>query len=98
MRARLGNVLYWLGCILAALIIAAAIVEWFGEAQYRPNGWVSSLNLRFSRSLSGESAACVITCYRARDVSCKSTRSAGLTFVDQFARLLLRRHMSAIGP
>jgi hypothetical protein len=40
MLARLGNVLYWLGCILAALIIAAAIVEWFGEAQYLPNGWV----------------------------------------------------------
>jgi hypothetical protein len=39
MRARPGNVLYWLGCILAALIIAAAIVEWFGEAQYLPNGW-----------------------------------------------------------
>jgi uncharacterized membrane protein len=38
--ARLGNVLYWLGCILAALIIAAAIAEWFGVAQYRPNGWV----------------------------------------------------------
>jgi hypothetical protein len=40
MLARLGNVLYWLGCILAALIMAAAIVEWFGEAQYLPNGWV----------------------------------------------------------
>jgi hypothetical protein len=39
MLARLGNVLYWLGCILAALIITAAIVEWFGEAQYRSNGW-----------------------------------------------------------
>jgi len=40
MLPRLGNVLYWLGCILAALIMAAAIVVWFGGAQYRPNGWV----------------------------------------------------------
>jgi hypothetical protein len=40
MLAKLGKVIYWLGCILAALIIAAAIAEWFGEAQYRPNGWV----------------------------------------------------------
>ena len=40
MLVRLGNVLYWLGCILAALIIAAAIAEWFRDAQDRPNGWV----------------------------------------------------------
>ena len=40
MLVRLGNVLYWLGCILAALIIGAAIAEWFRDAQYHPNGWV----------------------------------------------------------
>jgi hypothetical protein len=40
MLTRLGNALYWLGCILAALIIAAAIVEWFRDAQYHRNGWV----------------------------------------------------------
>lgn len=39
MLARLGNVFYWLGCILAALIAAAGIAEWFGEAQYRPDGY-----------------------------------------------------------
>jgi len=36
MLVRLGNVLYWLGCILAALIIAAAIAEWFHDAQHHP--------------------------------------------------------------
>jgi uncharacterized SAM-binding protein YcdF (DUF218 family) len=39
MLARLGNVLYWLGCIVAAVIIAAGIAEWFGEAQYRTDGY-----------------------------------------------------------
>jgi hypothetical protein len=37
---RLGNVIYWLGCLLAAVIIAAAIPEWFRDAQYHRNGWV----------------------------------------------------------
>jgi hypothetical protein len=39
MLARLGNVLYWLGCIVAAVIIAAGVAEWFGEAQYRTDGY-----------------------------------------------------------
>jgi hypothetical protein len=37
---RLGNALYWLGCVLAALIVAAAILEWFHVAQYQHNGWI----------------------------------------------------------
>jgi hypothetical protein len=40
MLERLGNVLYWLACILAALIMAAAIPEWFRDAQYHRNGWI----------------------------------------------------------
>jgi hypothetical protein len=39
-HVRLGNVLYWLGCILATLIIAATIPEWLLDAQYHRNGWV----------------------------------------------------------
>jgi hypothetical protein len=39
MVARLGNVLYWLGCILAGLFIVGGVAEWFGEARYRPDGY-----------------------------------------------------------
>jgi hypothetical protein len=39
MLARLGNVLYWFGCIVAAVIIAAGAAAWFGEAQYRKDGY-----------------------------------------------------------
>src|SRR5262249_46636507 len=45
MLVRLGNVLYWLGCILAALIIGAAIAEWFRDAQYYPNWWGNHLRV-----------------------------------------------------
>jgi hypothetical protein len=38
MATRLGNVIYWLGCVIAALILAADAAEWFGEAQYRSDG------------------------------------------------------------
>jgi len=38
MLARLGNVFYWLGCGIAALIFAGGVAEWFGEAQYRADG------------------------------------------------------------
>ena len=40
MLAGFGKGLYWLGCILAALIIVAAIAEWFRDAQYQHNGWI----------------------------------------------------------
>ena len=49
-----GPVLCWLGCFLAALIIAA-IAEWFREAQYRPNSWIIIFNAR------------VVAYYRARE-------------------------------
>jgi hypothetical protein len=39
MLARLGNIIYWLGCIVAALVIAAGTAEWFSEAQYRTRGY-----------------------------------------------------------
>jgi hypothetical protein len=39
MLARLGSVLYWFGCIVAAVFIAAGATEWFGEAQYRKDGY-----------------------------------------------------------
>jgi hypothetical protein len=39
MLARLGNVLYWFGCIVAAVLLAAGAAEWFGEAQYRKDGY-----------------------------------------------------------
>jgi len=39
MLARLGNVLYWLGCILAAVLITGGIALWIGEGQSSPNGY-----------------------------------------------------------
>ena len=39
MLARLGNLLYWFGCIVAAVIIATGAAVWFGEAQYRKDGY-----------------------------------------------------------
>jgi hypothetical protein len=53
MFVRLANVLYWLGCILAALIIAAAVAEWFRVAQYHRNDWAIIFEWPSSRSLSG---------------------------------------------
>jgi hypothetical protein len=36
--ARLGNVLYWLGCIVAAVILALDVFEWFAEGQRLEGG------------------------------------------------------------
>jgi len=38
MAARLGDVIYWLGCIVAALLLVVAAAEWLGEGQYRSDG------------------------------------------------------------
>jgi hypothetical protein len=39
MLARLGNVLYWAGCIFAAIIVGLGIyVFWIAEGQVRSNG------------------------------------------------------------
>ena len=39
MLARLGNVLYWLGCIVAALLVIGGFALWFSEGRYRPDGY-----------------------------------------------------------
>jgi hypothetical protein len=38
MRIRLGNVLYWLGCVIAFGILAIDIAEWFAEGRTHPDG------------------------------------------------------------
>jgi hypothetical protein len=38
MLARLGDVLYWLGCILAGLTVAAGAFLWFAEGHARKDG------------------------------------------------------------
>jgi hypothetical protein len=43
MRARFGDVLYWVGCVLAALIVAIDTYVWVREGFARSDGlWVSS--------------------------------------------------------
>jgi hypothetical protein len=38
MAGRIGNVLYWLGCALAALTIAAGVALYVSEGQSRSDG------------------------------------------------------------
>jgi hypothetical protein len=38
MAGRIGNVLYWLGCALAALTIAAGVALYVGEGHTRSDG------------------------------------------------------------
>lgn len=38
MLARLGNVLYWLGCIVAVLIAAAGFMPYWSEGYARKDG------------------------------------------------------------
>jgi hypothetical protein len=40
MAARIGNVLYWLGCIVAALILIADVAIYFGEGRAHSDGVV----------------------------------------------------------
>jgi uncharacterized membrane protein YvlD (DUF360 family) len=41
MTARLGNVLYWLGCIVAALVMVLGVAEYVMEGHSRSDGvWI----------------------------------------------------------
>jgi hypothetical protein len=46
MLARLGNVIYWVGCIVAALILAIDTYFWVVEGFGRNNGFWVSLKLQ----------------------------------------------------
>jgi hypothetical protein len=43
MLARLGHALYWLCCLLAAIIVAFGIAAWFDHFSATPNGLVVML-------------------------------------------------------
>jgi hypothetical protein len=46
MLARLGDILYWLGCVIAALILAIDTYLWVLEGLARSNGVLASIKLQ----------------------------------------------------